>query len=425
LPRLASGRTRPSRFAAAVAALGLSGIALAGVPAAAAPPTAKRCLAASEVITLKGTYRDEVRYPALIDGVTFDARSARFLAYPNQSQYPFSIGKANAPAATCVVGGLVVGQQSHSLTWDQMKNAYDGDGLRISARRGAVVDGLRVENVEDGVAPRGTEVRYPKDGDGFVLRNLYFRYIRDDCVENDDIGGGVISDSLFDGCYTGVSERPSDGNRQLSYRAPRGEKLILDGVLLRLQALPGPRGSDDPAKLGHGQLFKWSAVSNALVVRHSVFLVERRPNTDSYFPFPRGTVTEDVTIVWGGPGAFVWRVPEGTTVTRDRTVWDRARALWLARHGCVSFVACSRLSDPLTLARPGSSMPAHTPQAGPRLAALPKTVEPLKTLPRVPLVLAIMALAGTVGLFVVVKASPRAVWGAAEVPWSSATEEAG
>jgi hypothetical protein len=309
------------------------------------------CFESGPIVKVSGRHVDEVHYPAPSSGTTYDARGATFVAYPRASLYPFSVGKDIARRRVCVVGGLVIGQQSRSLTWDDMKSSYDGDGLRIVANDWYVVDGLRVDNVEDGVAPRGTSDRYPKDGDGFTLRNLYFTYIRDDCVENDDIAGGVIFDSLFDGCYTGISERPGDGNPQLRHPAPRGETVVLDHVLLRLQAMPGPRGVADRKTLGHGQLFKWSEVANALVIRNSIFLVEQTPNSDSYFPFPPGTVTDNVTIIWLGSGSFRWSVPPGTTVTTDRTVWDDARATWLARHGCTSLRSCTKLETPDPLDR--------------------------------------------------------------------------
>jgi len=413
-----AARRRPFAVSAVLAIAAASSIVVARASEARSAAT---CLGASSVVRLSGTHRTEVRYPSPANETTFDGRSATFLAYPYQSLYPFSVGKKSAPSRTCVVGGLVIGQQPRSLTWDQMKDAYDGDGLRVAGSERTSVDGLRVDNVEDGVAPRGTEDRYPKDGDGLVMRNLYFTYIRDDCVENDDIAGGVISDSLFDGCYTGVSERPGSGNPQLDHPAPRGEKLLLDHVLLRLQAMPGPRDTRDRTVLGHGQLFKWSPVANSLVVRHSVFLVEKAPNSSSYFPFPRGTVTEDVTIVWLGSGDFGWAVPRGTTVTSDRSVWDRARAIWLTRHGCPSFTSCSRLYAPAPI--PSRTRSAGPPSLSPTLlpsmsrseiasaAGAPPATD---SLPRLPLAVAILALVVSVGLLAMVKGSNRMATAAVE-----------
>jgi hypothetical protein len=366
MARLATMRRR--RFAAfGVIAVGLA--ASFGLVHASEPSLAD-CLGNDSVVTLSGTYAAQVKYSSPAPGTTFDARGATFTSYPYASLYPFSIGKTSAPARLCVVGGLVLGQQPSTLTWNEMKKSYDGDGLRIGGNDWYAVDGLRVNNVEDGVAPRGTENLYPKDGDGFSMRNLYFTYIRDDCVENDDVAGGVIADSLFDGCYTGVSEEPSSGSPQNSYPAPAGETLQLDHVLLRLQAMPGPRGTTDPSVLGHGQLFKWSSVANSLVIRNSTFLIDTTPTSSSSgFPFPAGTNTDNVTIVWGGAGPFTWSVPPGTTVTTDHTVWDNARATWLARHGCTSLYDCTNLHTPDPI-DPGPSpsltpTPSETPTPSP------------------------------------------------------------
>jgi hypothetical protein len=325
------------------------------------------CPATAPVVTLSGTYLDQVKSSTPLAGTTWDARGATFNAYPSATLYPFTVGSETAPVGLCVVGGIVRGQQSRTLTWDQMKSSYDGDGLRIASNNPYVVNGLRVDNVEDGVAPRDAKDRSPKRGDGFTLKNLYMTYIRDDCVENDDIAGGLIVDSLFDGCNTGISERPSSGNAQWNYPAPAGETITLDRVLLRLQALPGPRGSNDPTKLGHGQLFKWSSVANSVVIRDSIFYVETTPNGDSYFPFPAGTKTSNVTIVWGGSEAWKWSVPAGTTVTTNKAVWDSARTNWMQRHGCTSFGSCSgKLFAP-----DGDSSPSTSPTPSPAKSSSP------------------------------------------------------
>jgi hypothetical protein len=36
----------------------------------------------------------------------------------------------------------------------------------------------------------------------------------------------------------------------------------------------------------------------------------------------------------------------GLTITTDQSVWETAKADWLARHGCTSFGSCTRLTDP-------------------------------------------------------------------------------
>ena len=306
--------------------------------------TAEQCLDRPKTTVLSGVHERQYRVDAPAPEQTYDARRATSTAFPFATLYPFSFGRSRPARHLCLLGGSVVGRQDRGLTWDQVKARHDGAAVRIAADGWYVVDGLRVENVEDGIDPRGREGEYPKGGDGFVLRNLYFQYIRDDCVENDDIAGGLIEDSLFDGCNTGISERPTKGNPQLGHPAPIGETLTLSHVLLRLQRMPGPRGHS-AASLGHGELFKWSGVANRLVLRDSIFLVEATPNggrTD----FPPGTRATNVTVVWLGPGAFPGTVPPGVTVTTDRSVWDDARSQWLDRHGCTSFTSCTALVHP-------------------------------------------------------------------------------
>lgn len=317
------------------------------LPGIKAPPsiTAKQCLQRSGVTVLAGSYISQYKVASPADDHTYDARETTSTAYPYSTLYPMSFGTTRPARHNCFLGGKVVGQQASSLTWRQVKKQYDGTGLQMGGNDWYVIDGLRVENVEDGLRPRGTRDLYPKDGDGFTLRNAYFTRIRDDCISNTDIAGGVIEDSLFDGCYTGISELPGNGNAQRKIPAPAGESLILDGVLLRLQAMPGTYRNDDPRLLGHGTLFKWSDVANKVVLRDSVFLIDTAP-AKGRVDFPPGTVAKNVTVVWLGHGAFPGTVPAGVTVTTDRSVWDTARSRWLTRHGCTSFDVCTKLLDP-------------------------------------------------------------------------------
>jgi hypothetical protein len=289
--------------------------------------SARACPERPSPVRVTGIRRDALHVTAPRNDTTYDLRGLRSLAFPEQTLYPLSFGDVRHGRPTggvteglCIIGGTVVGQQPRSLTWQQVKDLHDGDGLRVQAGGWYVVDGLRVDNVEDGISPFG---------DGFVGRGLYFTYIRDDCIENDAVSGGVVADSLFDGCNMGLSERPSKGFQPTPPSA--GETFTLDGVLLRLQAMPRDDADDG---LGHGQLFKWSRWANRLVLRNSVFLVERvSMNGRRSMRFPTGTVAENVTLVWTGPGSYPAPVPAGVRVTKDRSVWDAARRAWLARHG--------------------------------------------------------------------------------------------
>ena len=291
-----------------------------------AAPSARECLARPRIARLSGLRADQYKVSP-VSGTTYDLRGLTATGFPARTLYPLVFGEVRhgqsigAPSEhLCVIGGGVVGQQPRSLTWQQVKHQYDGDGMRVVAGGSYVVDGLRADNVEDGISPFG---------DGFVGRNLYFTYIRDDCIENDAISGGYVSDSLFDGCSMGLSERPSRGFAPTP--PPHGELFVMDHVLLHIQ--PMPRDENTPDHLGNGQLFKWSKWSNRLVLRDSILWVERvSMNGAAAMGFPPGTVAHNVTLVWTGPGDYPAPVPSGVTVTRDRKVWDDARRSWLARH---------------------------------------------------------------------------------------------
>jgi hypothetical protein len=292
-----------------------------------AAATSSRCLGRPNTLRVSGVHADEYKVSSPVSNTTYDLRGMVALGFPYQTLYPLAFGEVRHGQAVgppskhlCIIGGEVVGQQPRSLTWQQVKYEYDGDGMRVAASDWYVVDGLRADNVEDG---------FDSFGDGFVGRNLYFTYIRDDCIENDAISSGYVSDSLFDGCSMGLSERPSSGFHPTP--PPPGETFTMDHVLLHIQ--PMPRAEDTPDHLGNGQLFKWSKWSNRLVLRNSIFWVERESmNGPEAMGFPEGTVADNVTLVWTGPGNYPAPVPKGVKVTKDLRVWDNARKSWLARH---------------------------------------------------------------------------------------------
>jgi hypothetical protein len=259
---------------------------------------------------------------------TYDLRRARIVGYPAARHYPVLFGKYGPGDATCVVGGEILGQQSRALSWHTMKHELDGDGLNFRSQ-GGIVDGIRIDNVEDGISTTGG------DPEGVTINNAYLSYIRDDCIENDAIVNLTVQDSLLDGCFNGVSERR--GGRPPP--PPPGEALTMDGVLIRLRPMPYDRAraqcqANAADGLGSSGFFKWSGYAHRPVVRDTVLLAERGSvNCGASMRLPDG-VYEDVTLVWLGRGDYPGGpVPRGVTVTRDRRVWDEARESWLVRHG--------------------------------------------------------------------------------------------
>ena len=313
-------------------------------PAVAAPASTSDCLARGGNTTVSGTLRQPYRADRTPDDHTYDLRRATSVAYGRSTNYPVLFGKGRAGTNLCVLGGHVIGQQPRNLTYQAVYSRYNGDGLWVQGQGSYLVHGFRAENVEDGISLQGG------DGDFAQVSGAYLSYVRDDCVENDHIIGGRVSDSLFDGCFMGISERP-DADARPS-RAPAGETFTLDRVLLRIAPQPNERASDGA---GNGQLFKWSPDANRLVLRNSVFLIEEEPiRGRTPLAFPAGTTAENVTLVWLGAGAYPGPLPGGVTVVRDRSVWETARARWLVDHG----YAAGRSTTATT---PATSTPRTTP----------------------------------------------------------------
>jgi hypothetical protein len=318
----ASSSTPPTALA--------NGAAGGGTVAPGAP--ARACLARgrTKVTSVKGTV-PTYRMGTVADDRTYDLRRATIVGYPDTNRYALLFGKQGPGDATCLIGGRVIGQQSRALNWQTMKQRLDGDGLNFRSQ-GGIVDGIRIDNVEDGIGTTGG------DPAGVTIQGAYLTYIRDDCIENDAIVALRVQDSLLDGCFNGVSERPG---RNGSPPPPSpGEELMLDGVLMRVRPMPYERSRALCAKnaadgLGSGGFFKWSSHANRLVVRNTVLLAERGSvNCGASMSFPGDGVYENVTLVWLGEGGYPGRLPpNGVTVTSNRRIWDEARARWLARHG--------------------------------------------------------------------------------------------
>jgi hypothetical protein len=240
-----------------------------------------------------------------------DARGAVFHA-SSANRYPISLAGAGG---VCVAGGSVLGQTDRDASWEA---SHDLNSFGIAwMNPDLVVDGLRVDDVTD--------------GGNFTVRDTLLSYIRDDCIENDHLHGGLIDDSLFDGCYVGIAARPTSGIEAEGYDG-RDQLLTVTRSLIRLQRMPGPRngrGSDR----GHGVLFKWHDLAPRVALHGNVFLVEDAAFDGSDMSFPEQIEScSDNVLVWLGEGEYPEPLPECVQLTRDRGVWDAAVADWHARN---------------------------------------------------------------------------------------------
>ncbi len=282
------------------------------------PPTdPAACLDGGSAHVIAGPQSD--RFATSIDHpTTIDARTA---SWTQVDPWPVSI---IGSGAVCWSGGTVAGTYGPDTPWD----VFHSTGAFNITNPDSVVEGIRIHNYGDGIRIRAGAQHWH-------VRGAHLSYLHDDCLEDDKLHSGVVTDSFFDGCYVGFSTRPtasdttSDGHREI---------FVVDGSLIRLRPMPMVYKGSAP---GHGGFFKWdtdTARSPRLVVRNDVFRVDQAPNHGS-LGLPDGYAVEcsGNTIVWLGNGDFPERqswlakCPD-TRIVTNRSVWDDAVTAWTANH---------------------------------------------------------------------------------------------
>lgn len=270
------------------------------------------------MLKASGTWGDRWVEYSLAEDTKIDARTFTALASPS-NLYPVRFGGGND---LCLAGATVLGQYNRNYSWAQMHDNYNNAGV-VSKNKFATIDGVRIDNVTDGYRP---------ENGPFTIRQSWFTYVRDDCVENDHVFGGLIEDSLFEECYVGISERPTDPIIAEGFDG-RNQLLTISKSLIGLVKMPGPRGGSS-SDMGHGIMFKWSDYGTKLALHDNVFLAETASMSPSSMGVPANSLVScsNNTMVWLGSGDYPVKLPSCFTITRDRSVWDRAVADWKARH---------------------------------------------------------------------------------------------
>ena len=331
--------------------------AVANFKLAAPPPnpgtgSSFACLeTADEVIPVTGKYNSQFEPPAS-KGRAFDARTAEF----NNTRVDHGMiqvrGSSNQ-TGMCWAGGYIHSNRRWDASWADHKD-IDGPA-RVNAgfynlSTGMTATGVHIFNVGDGFRSNS--------GFKWVVQHSWAEYIRDDCIENDHFNSGRVFDTLLDGCYAGISTRPSSSDRRSN---GAGKVIELDRVLLRLEAMPYPAGwrsksnnidsngdryNGSGIPYGHGSLFKEDRDTNRnahFKIKNSVFLLphNRRTRTQADFPAERLIDTcEDVTVIWLGPGDYPGKLPTKkfpncVTVLKGQEgldFWKQKVEDWHSRH---------------------------------------------------------------------------------------------
>ncbi len=252
---------------------------------------------------------------------TFDASNSTWR--PDLETYP--IGVETTSSRICWHDGQVFGSIPSWMTWEAA-HRHNQPCIRMVARGWMKVEGIRCDNTGDGFRPRETSTG--AQNVTMTVRNTFFTRIRDDCLENDGVIGGLLQNNLWAGCNTGISEQPND-----SFSQPTGETLVLDRMLMGLWITPHAEGP------GENSLFKWSSSANNLVIKCSVFKVDTLSLNGAKAMGVPARIDDSAcperptTIVWLGGGPYPGDLPAGIRVTSQIGVWTRAVSAWKCSHG--------------------------------------------------------------------------------------------
>ena len=220
----------------------------------------------------------------------------------------------------CWHGGEIIGELPPSTPWSTMHDSYgiDVDGPSFQLEQ------LRVFNNGDGVTMDAQE------DVNWIWRDVYFKYMRDDCVENDFLNNGTIEDSFFDGCYSGFSSRS-----YTSVLDGRNNVVVVRNTLFRVQSMD--QGYRRP---GHGGFWKWETNGPRIDLYNTVFLTDGPTIEDDAIMPPPGRLRNcsGNVMIWLGSGPFPEPVPTAPgcfrllTGAEGQQFWDSAVAAWKAAH---------------------------------------------------------------------------------------------
>ena len=197
MPSLGS-RSR-SAVSIAVAAIVAIVPVVAGTPAGAgvAPTssvTLTTCRDQAPKIVVEGSQMARYRHP--VDTATaFDAGTARWLQV---GPTPVAL---TGKGGVCWTGGVIQGTYPSTTPWTTFARTA---GFSV-ANPSATIDNVRVHDYGDGI-------RLLQGADDWMVRGAYETMIYDDCISNDKLRAGLVSQSLLDGCAVGFSAHRAPGD---------------------------------------------------------------------------------------------------------------------------------------------------------------------------------------------------------------------
>src|SRR5256885_8449568 len=222
----------------------------------------------------------------------------------------------------CYSGITVKGNFASSQTWWDLKQCCNGAGITVDSGPAALVN-PRTDNI----AVDGIRIWHHA---ATTIDGAWSTDTRDDCVSDTSHGDLVIRNSLFDGCHTGISWRSGS-----SSTATKPFKIDVQNSMFYIKPMTD-HGSGGNCKewvqngKDNGTMWKMDKVQSGVNVQNVMIRMDMA-NYQCVDKWPSGTYN-NVVLVWNNSADYPGTLPAGVTVTRDVSVWDNAKAQWMADH---------------------------------------------------------------------------------------------
>ncbi|HMA39250.1 MAG TPA: Ig-like domain-containing protein [Gemmatimonadales bacterium] len=264
------------------------------------------------LLTLSGVQTTVFDNRHLGEDTRIDAAAAQFLTGASKAI------RVGGGSRSCLRGGEVIGQLPPSTDWVTMHGTY---AIQVEGIPFFTLEGMHDFDYGDGITLSDSSRNW-------LIKGVYFKYMRDDCVQNDWLNSGTIDSSLFDGCSTGLSSRPYattvDGSANL---------IVVKNSLFRLQYMD--QGYEAP---GHGGFFKWAETGPMVSLYNNVYRADNPSSLGGHTLGPPAGKLKDCAnnvMIWLGSGPFPEPLPACYTLLTGAAglaYWDNAVASWKANH---------------------------------------------------------------------------------------------
>ena len=302
-------------------------------------PASTVCLDRAHVTVLSGS-------EGRVDGSPFhfaantaiDARSAHW-GQANTYQLLLRDAGPRTRPNPCLVGGTITTPYPDTDSW-----------TRWHGRAGLEVDEATPQIIGTTISREGDGIQLSRNASNWTIVGVHLSDVHDDCIEDDGMQSGLVTDSLFDGCYDFLSAQGFGG---YTYDGT-GHRVTIENSLVRLGDFASVSQGTSP---GHAFFFKWGQDPPGLVpsnttghgpdltIDDTIFMADSDTTISGHqgIGLPQWqdasgawhdyvTRCSNDTMVWLGPGPYPEPLPSCFHVTTDRSVWTDAVAAWLAAH---------------------------------------------------------------------------------------------